>query len=129
MFKEIFICILILSMIFVGNYITQSYTSKSVNEISKRLIEIKDEMKKESIESKKINDKIGEMSNNLERKHDKLSYYIEHNEIEKLETELTSLKSYVEVEQYDEAINEIDRALFLLNHIKDKYEFNLKTIL
>ena len=69
------------------------------------------------------------MSSNLEKKHDKLSYYIEHNEIEKLETELTSLKSYVEVKEYDEAINEIDRALFLLNHIKDKYEFNLKTIL
>lgn len=129
MFKEIFICILILSMIFVGNYITQSYTSKSVNEISNELIEIKDEMQRERVENKKINDKIGEMSNNLEKKHDRLSYYIEHNEIEKLETELTSLKSYVEVEEYDEAINEIDRALFLLNHIKDKYEFNLKTVL
>ncbi len=129
MFKEIFICILILSMIFVGNYITQSYTLKSVNEISSNLVEIKGEMQKENIESKKVNDKIGEMSNNLERRHDKLSYYIEHNEIEKLETELTSLKSYVEVEQYDEAINEIDRALFLLNHIKDKYEFNMKTVL
>ena len=129
MFKEIFICILILSMIFVGNYITQSYTLKSVNEISSNLVEIKDEMQKENIESKKVNDKIGEMSNNLERRHDKLSYYIEHNEIEKLETELTSLKSYVEVEQYDEAINEIDRALFLLNHIKDKDEFNMKTVL
>lgn len=129
MFKEIFICILILSMIFVGNYITQSYTLKSVKEISSNLVEIKGEMQKENIESKKVNDKIGEMSNNLERRHDKLSYYIEHNEIEKLETELTSLKSYVEVEQYDEAINEIDRALFLLNHIKDKYEFNMKTVL
>ena len=28
MFKEIFICVLILSMIFVGNYITQSYKIK-----------------------------------------------------------------------------------------------------
>lgn len=129
MFKEMFICILILSMIFVGDYITQSYTSKSVNEISSKLTEIKDEMQKENMEIKKVNDKIGEMSNNLEKNHDKLSYYIEHNEIEKLETELTSLKSYVEVEQYDEAINEIDRALFLLNHIKDKYEFNMKTVL
>lgn len=129
MLKEIFICILILSMIFVGNYITQSYTSKSVSEISNELIEIKDEIQIENIENKKVIDKIGEMNTNLEKKHDKLSYYMEHNEIEKLETELTSLKSYVEVEQYDEAINEIDRALFLLNHIKDKYEFNLKTIL
>ncbi len=129
MFKEIFICVLILSMIFVGNYITQSYTLKSVDEISNRLIEIKDEIEKETSEDKKINDKIRDMSSNLEKKHDKLSYYIEHNEIEKLETELTSLKSYVEVKEYDEAINEIDRALFLLNHIKDKYEFNLKTIL
>ena len=129
MFKEIFICVLILSMIFVGNYITQSYTLKSVDEISNRLIEIKDEIEKETSEDKKINDKIRDMSSNLEKKHDKLSYYIEHNEIEKLETELTSLKSYVEVKEYDEAINEIDRALFLLNHIKDKHEFNLKTIL
>ena len=129
MFKEIFICVLILSMIFVGKYITKSYTLKSVDEISNRLIEIKDEIEKETSEDKKINDKIRDMSSNLEKKHDKLSYYIEHNEIEKLETELTSLKSYVEVKEYDEAINEIDRALFLLNHIKDKYEFNLKTIL
>ena len=93
MFKEIFICVLILSMIFVGNYITQSYTLKSVDEISNRLIEIKDEIEKETSEDKKINDKIRDMSSNLEKKHDKLSYYIEHNEIEKLETELTSLKS------------------------------------
>ena len=129
MFKEMFICILILSMIFVGDYITQSYTSKSVNEISKELIEIKNEIQIENIENKRVVDKIGKMNKDLEKKHDRLSYYMEHNEIEKLETELTSLKSYVEVEQYDEAINEIDRALFLLNHIKDKYEFNLKTIL
>lgn len=129
MFKEIFICILILSIIFVGNYITQSYTSKSVNEISKELIEIKNEIQIENIENKRVVDKIGKMNKDLEKKHDRLSYYMEHNEIEKLETELTSLKSYVEVEQYDEAINEIDRALFLLNHIKDKYEFNMKTVL
>lgn len=129
MFKEIFICILILSIIFVGNYITQSYTSKSVNEISKELIEIKNEIQIENIENKRVVDKIGKMNKDLEKKHDRLSYYMEHNEIEKLETELTSLKSYVEVEQYNEAINEIDRALFLLNHIKDKYEFNMKTVL
>ncbi len=129
MFKEMFICILILSMIFVGDYITQSYTSKSVNEISKELIEIKNEIQIENIENKRVVDKIGKMNKDLEKKHDRLSYYMEHNEIEKLETELTSLKSYVEVEQYDEAINEIDRALFLLNHIKDKYEFNMKTVL
>ena len=129
MFKEIFICILILSIIFVGNYITQSYTSKSVNEISKELIEIKNEIQIENIENKRVVDKIGKMNKDLEKKHDRLSYYMEHNEIEKLETELTSLKSYVEVEQYDEAINERDRALFLLNHIKDKYEFNMKTVL
>ena len=129
MFKEMFICILILSMIFVGNYITQSYTSKAVNQISDKVIEIKQEIEKGNTENKEIMDKIGEMNNELEKKHNKLSYYMEHNEIEKLETELTSLKSYTEVKQYDEVINQIDKSLFLLNHIKDKYEFNLKTVL
>lgn len=74
MFKEIFICVLILSMIFVGNYITQSYTLKSVDEISNRLIEIKDEIEKETSEDKKINDKIRDMSSNLEK--NMINYHI-----------------------------------------------------
>ena len=59
---------------------------------------------------------------------EKLAYYIEHNELEKVETNLTSLKSYLETEQYHDAANELDKAEFVLKHIEDKNSFNLMNI-
>ena len=40
-----------------------------------------------------------------------------------LETE-----SYIEVEEYDVAVQTLDTCNFIIDHIKDKYEFSLKNI-
>ena len=63
-----------------------------------------------------------------ETRHDKLAYYIEHDELEKVETNLTSMNSFLETNEYAEAISELDKDIFILKHIKEKYEFNLENI-
>ena len=57
-----------------------------------------------------------------------MAYYIEHDELEKVRTNLTELKSHTETEEYEEAINDLDKSVFVLEHIEEKSEFNLKNI-
>ena len=62
------------------------------------------------------------------KKHDKLAYFIEHDELEKVETDLVSIKSYIETQEYEQAVGELDKGAFVLKHIEDKYAFNLQNI-
>lgn len=57
-----------------------------------------------------------------------MAYYIEHDELEKVETNLTALKSFVDSNEYVDAMSELDKSVFVLKHIEDKYAFNLQNI-
>lgn len=128
MLKEGIICIVIVIMIFIGNIVTQNYTKSSVEELSKNLEELRIDLEKENDE-KAILDKIDKVNQEWRNRHDKLAYYIEHKELELLETNITSLKSFIETKEYKEAINELDKSVFELKHIQDKYAFNLENVL
>ena len=131
MWKEAIICIVIVITITVGNVITQNYTVETVEGLSKKLEELKEDIinieKDENME-KQANDKIEKIMEDWENRHDKLAYYIEHDELEKVETNLTGMKSFIETKEYSEAISELDKNVFILKHIEDKYAFNLENI-
>lgn len=130
MWKEAIICSIIIITILIGNQVTQSYSVETVEEITIKLEELKQEMNKEqeNINHEKINEKIEDIFNKWNERHDKLAYYIEHDELEKVETNLTSLKSYIKTNQYAEAVCELDKTVFILKHIEDKYVFNLQNV-
>ena len=75
-----------------------------------------------------IKEKIDKTVNDWEKRHDKLAYYIEHDELEKVETAFVAMKSYVESEQYEESKSELDKSIFILKHIEDKYDFTLQNV-
>lgn len=60
--------------------------------------------------------------------YNKMAYYIEHDELEKIELYITALKSNVETEEYSQAVEKIDSCIFILKHIEAKYSFNLQNI-
>ena len=130
--KETIICIIIIIAIIVGNIITQNYTIESVKEISSNLENLKEDIS--NIENQKnsnieeLSDKINQIESKWEERHNKLAYFLEHDELEKVETNLTALKSFIETNEYSEAISELDKAVFLLEHIEDKYAFNLQNV-
>lgn len=128
MIKEILICIIIIALIFAGNIITQNYTNVSVDFASKELNDLRKEVIKEDVDSEIVNNKINEIYSDWNNRHKKLAYYIEHDELEKVETDLSSLKGYIEVEEYKEAIAELDRTVYVLQHIKNKTVFSLDNI-
>ena len=125
--KEIFISIAIIISIFIANKITDNYTTYSVEETSKTLHALRQEIK-ENKENKQLQEKINQIHEEWDKKYEKLAYYIEHNELEKVETNLTILKGYIEVEEYSDSIAKLDETIYILTHIEDKNKFNLKNI-
>lgn len=125
MFKEIMISIIIIVLIISLDVITQTYTKKSVEETRIELTDLKEQIENENIDLK-IN--INKISDNWENRRAKLSYFIEHDELEKVETNLTNIKSFIEESEFDMAISSIDEVKFILEHIKEKNAFNLENI-
>ena len=126
MLKEMIICIVIILAIIFGNVITQDYTKQSVAELSEILSNLRDEVEQKNTEN--LQNEVKKVEEKWNEKHDKLAYYIEHNELEKIETELTIIKSDVEIADYEHSIESIDKSMFLLKHVEDRYAFNLENI-
>lgn len=126
MYKETIICIFIIILIIILDIFTQNYTKKSSNEIIECLSELKIEIENDNL--KKAQEKIEELDKKWDNKHDKLAYYIEHDELEKVTTELTKLKADVETENYEFAIENLDNCIFILEHIKDKSALKIVNI-
>ena len=126
--KEIIICIVIIIIIIMGNYITQNYAKESVQELNNKLNELREEISKEQVDNEKAQKYLKEVEEIWNNRHDKLAYYIEHDELEKVETNMTSMKSFIENKEYPECISELDKSVFILEHIEEKYKFSLENI-
>ena len=88
-------------------------------------------MKKEVLSSEEntINEvKIEEVRKNWEERYKVLASVIEHDELEKVEKNLTGIYSALESKEQSEAISELDESMFILKHIKDKYSFKIENI-
>lgn len=128
MLKETIICIVIVIAIIFGENLTQDYTKKSVSELSSELMSLRGKLEQENADNEEISKEIESIYKYWEERHDKLAYYIEHDELEKVETELVEIKSNIETKSYDESIIELDKSVFVLKHIEDKYAFNLQNV-
>ena len=128
MLKESIICVVIVIVIICGNNLTQNYTKETVSELTSGLGLLREEMTNQEVDNEKSRNKIEEIYGQWQKRHDKLAYFIEHDELEKVETELISIKSYIESEQYEDSVDELDKSVFILQHIEDKYAFNLQNV-
>ena len=128
MTKELWICIIIVILVFGGNMITQKYTKTSISEANEGLSELREELMKENVDKESAKKKMNKVYEKWNKRHPILSYYIEHDEIEKVETDLAAVNGDIEIEEYKEAVVELDRTVYVLEHIKNKTAFNLENI-
>ena len=128
MYKEVIISIVIVVIIVIGNVITQNYTNKSIEAISSDLNSLRQELNVDDVNQEKAREHFDEIEKKWDKMQEKMAYYIEHDELEKVKTNLTELKSHTETEEYEEAICYLDKSVFVLDHIEEKSEFNLKNI-
>ena len=126
MHKELIICIILVTLIIIGDWIIQNYTKNTINNITGELENLKQCLFEKS--DKNINEQIDRIDNKWNKVHDKLACYIEHDELEKVETNFTACKSLAKTEEYEQAISELEKTVYVLEHITDKYSFDLVNI-
>ena len=129
--KELIICILIITLIIITNVVTQNYTKECVALMNQKLDILKEESLNENINDdnkKNISDTIKDIEDNWNVFQEKLAYYIEHDELEKVETQIWAMKGFSEIGKYDEVVPELDKCVFILEHIQDKTKLNVKNI-
>ena len=135
--KEIIIVIIIVITIILVDTLTQKYTKDSFTKINSQLDEIKTigkELEKDDKSSystrdteetkERIKEKIKIMQNDWKKINKKTAFYIEHDELEKVETDFTACKSLTNSGEYGQAISELEKMAYVLEHITDKYSFN-----
>lgn len=125
MFRHILICIIIVLFVIAIDIYTQTYTKEAVKDVTDRLSKIKDSL----IESKDANiEEVEELIDVWNKRYEILAYYLEHDELEKIETELVSLEASIRMEEYGQAVADINRGVFLLEHLKQKTTIQVKNI-
>ena len=128
MYKEIIICLIIVITIIIGNVITQNYTKDKIEAISADLIQLRQELSNKDIDWEKSRQYFENINKDWYNMKNNMSYFIEHDELEKVENNFTGLKSFIETQENAEAINELDKGVFTLKHIEDKNSLNLRNI-
>ena len=126
--KEIIICLIVISLVIIGNIVTQNYTKQCVSNMNEKMSQLKEVLTKEEKDDEKIKEEAKEVKEEWDEMQEKLAFYIEHDELEKVETQLFLLLGEVETKLYEDAIPEIEKCVFILQHIEDKTALNVKNI-
>lgn len=127
--KEILIVVIIVVAIITLNYITTSYTRNGFEQVNSKLDAIKNignellnEEKEENVTL--ISEKIKDLEDEWKIINKKTSFYLEHDELEKVNSSMVKFKSFFELGEYSEAIPELENCKYILRHIKDKESLN-----
>lgn len=127
--REAIITISIVLLILLAEWLTQGYTHKAFAEIEDNLTQLKEEILQTNANNEQLINKTEQISELWESKQENLSYYLEHNELEKVNTQIVLIKGYLESDSPQDAIPDLEEGLYIIEHIKEKEAFKLKNIL
>lgn len=128
--RDVIIIISIILIIIFADLYMQNYLTKTTEELSAELINLREK----AINTKENNkrDEIIVLANKVEQKWQEISngwsIIIVHQEIDNLEQAFTRAKSSIENGDLDEAIPEIEEAIFFTNHVRDREKLSIKNI-
>lgn len=126
--KELIICLIIIIVIIIGDIFLQNYTNKSLSMISQNLEELRENLNKENNSIDNNKEKIKNINEEWNKKFNILTCYLEHDELEKVKTELVIITAGIDVNDIEYVNEEISRAIYILEHIEDKNSFKIDNI-
>lgn len=124
--KEIIICIVIIVLIIITNIISQNFTKECVEYITNNLYKL-EEMLLEG-NTNDFYQKINDIDEKWHEFQGVLAFYIEHDELEKVETKIANIKGLEKTSNYEEMLPQIEESIFLLEHIRDKHVLTARNI-
>lgn len=122
MYKELIISIFLFLIIISLDFLMQNYTNNIINGTINEINIVKSQPKEDLLEG------VCGIYDKWQENHKKLALFIEHDELEKVETSFVSCIGYLKNNKYDLANTEIENTFFALEHINDKYLINFENI-
>ena len=128
--KDFFIILVIIGVILGGDILVKKHLEKTTNE----LVENLEDLKHKTIIAKQSGDRkeIKGTMDNVEKKWKKISKIwstvVVHQEIDNIEQALIRAKANINDGELEDAIPEIETAIFFAEHINEREQLKLKNI-
>lgn len=128
--KEIVIVIISIALVCTGAVISQNYLNKTsdelVGEIENLRVEIQKAKLNQENSSVALSENIYDKWKAIEKKW---SLIIMHAETDQIELALIGMDANIKEEEYEKAQEELEKSIFLLQHIKEKEALALENVL
>ena len=124
--KETIISISIILSILILDIASQNYTKRAVQDMNNSISAFRNQIN--NVEEETLQKCVDNINTKWKEYNRILSLYIEHNELEKVETYLAGYKNYVYADDKQVAFKDIDQTEFMLEHISNKYKFTIENI-
>lgn len=121
-FKPIFLAIIIIIFVLILDFITVNNTKKIVEFMNNSLNDIDEKLAQDENPDMEAKNLLTEWEKNEKI----LSYYLEHDEIEKIGNNINLIKKQIEIRDYDDARQSITETKFLFDHIEEKQKLNIE---
>ena len=126
--NSLIICLVVIILVLIGNAITQNHTKQCVKIIDSELSQLEKKVLEKNKDEKEIDKSLKQANKKWDEMQEFLSCYIEHNELEKVETQFYLIKGEINSKLYDDVIPEIEKCIFILKHIEEKNEVSVKNV-
>ena len=124
--KEYIIIIIILIIIFTADFFTNKSLGNAVNWMNEGIISIENKMKEDKEEEAQA--EFYELKDRWNSQSNVLSFFAEHNELEKISSEVVEIEANFETDEKDKVIENVAELKFLLEHVNEKSQLKLKNI-
>jgi len=125
-YKEFIIVISILVLVFTVDFFTNNYVRDTVKVMQDNLENLKNIIIQNELDD--VESRMAYIKKLWDKKYEILAYYIEHDELEKVETGLAVLGANLQLKEYNGAIEDLEETIYILKHIQEKEQISLKSI-
>ena len=126
--KEIYIILIIVICMIILHVVSQKYTKNFFDEIYSELDYISQKIQNDEINNNELEKNIENIMSKWSGKYNLIACYVEHDELEKVQVELTSINANIKVNDYEQCAENIEQCKFILKHIEDKDSFKIMNI-
>lgn len=128
--KDIIIIIVLIGIILGGDFYVKNHLQKSTGELLNELENLKEKiiLAKESEDRQELKETLKETEQKWREISNIWSIVIMHQEIDNIEQTLVRAKSNIYDGKLEDAISEVETAIFFANHINEREQLKLKNI-
>ncbi len=127
MIRDIFIITIIIISVIIGTIYTQNLLGENTDVLLKKLGKLETNIN-ENMQKEEIDKNANDIYQKWREVSEKWSIIVDHQEIDLIEKALLAVKSTIETEEYNKSIQKIQESIYLIGHIKEKEELNIKNI-